>query len=71
MPVLSNSLLKFNQLKTITMNITKAFCLSMALFGAANIQAMENSDSDFIIQQDNTKVNNYQKRRNACSYRKP
>lgn len=69
MPVLSNSLLKFNQLKTITMNITKAFCLSMALFGAANIQAMENSDSDFIIQQDNTKVNNYQTNRPEAAKR--
>ncbi len=35
------------------MNITKAFCLSMALLGTANIQAMESSD--FIIRQDNTK----------------
>ena len=26
------------------MNITKAFCLSMALLGTANIQAMESSD---------------------------
>lgn len=32
------------------MNITKAFCLSMALLGTANIQAMESSD--FIIRQD-------------------
>ena len=51
------------------MNITKAFCLSMALFGAANIQAMENSDSDFIIQQDNTKVNNYQTNRPEAAKR--
>lgn len=52
------------------MNITKAFCLSMALLGTANIQAMESSD--FIIRQDNTKVNNSaRKQRNACSSRKP
>ena len=46
MLVSSNYLPKFNQLKTITMNITKAFCLSMALLGTANIQAMESSDLD-------------------------
>ena len=40
------------------MNITKAFCLSIALFGASNMQAITNSD--FVIQQDNTKINNYQ-----------
>ena len=34
------------------MNITKAFCLSIALFGASNMQAITNSD--FVIQQDNT-----------------
>lgn len=39
------------------MNITKAFCLSIALFGASNMQAITNSD--FVIQQDNTKINNY------------
>ena len=26
------------------MNITKAFCLSIALFGASNMQAITNSD---------------------------
>ena len=51
------------------MNITKAFCLSMALLGTANIQAMESSD--FIIQQDNTKGRTARKQRNACSSRKP
>lgn len=43
------------------MNITKAFCLSIALFGASNMQAITNSD--FVIQQDNTKINNYQTNR--------
>ena len=49
------------------MNITKAFCLSMALLGAANIQAMENSN--FIIRQDNTKVNNYRTNRPEAAKR--
>ena len=40
------------------MNITKAFCLSIALLGASNMQAITNSD--FVIQQDNTQINNYQ-----------
>ena len=49
------------------MNITKAFCLSIALFGASNMQAITNSD--FVIQQDNTKINNYQTNRpEAVSY---
>lgn len=43
------------------MNITKAFCLSIALLGASNMQAITNSD--FVIQQDNTKINNYQTNR--------
>lgn len=50
------------------MNITKAFCLSMALFGAANIQAMGNNDFG-IIRQDNTKINNYQTNRPEASKR--
>ena len=50
------------------MNITKAFCLSMALFGAANIQAMGNNDFG-IIRQDNTKINNYQTNRPEVSKR--
>ena len=54
------------------MNITKAFCLSIALLGASNMQAITNSD--FVIQQDNTKINNYQtnrpKHRNVCLSRK-
>ena len=37
------------------MNITKAFCLSIALLGASNMQAITNSD--FVIQQDNTQIN--------------
>ena len=49
------------------MNITKAFCLSMALLGTANIQAMESSD--FIIRQDNTKVNNYRTNRPEAAKR--
>ena len=55
------------QKKTITMNITKAFCLSIALFGASNMQAITNSD--FVIQQDNTKINNYQTNRPEASKR--
>ena len=47
------------------MNITKAFCLSIALFGASNMQAITNSD--FVIQQDNTKINNYQTNRPEAS----
>ena len=53
------------------MNITKAFCLSIALLGASNMQAITNSD--FVIQQDNTQINNYQtnrKHRNVCLSRK-
>ena len=50
------------------MNITKAFCLSIALFGASNMQAITNSD--FVIQQDNTKINNYQTNRPEASSRK-
>lgn len=49
------------------MNITKAFCLSIALFGASNMQAITNSD--FVIQQDNTKINNYQTNRPEASKR--
>ena len=49
------------------MNVTKTFFISMALLGTANIQAMENSD--FIIRQDNTKVNNYQTNRPEVSKR--
>ena len=49
------------------MNITKAFCLSIALFGASNMQAITNSD--FVIQQDNTKINNYQTNRPETSKR--
>ena len=47
------------------MNITKAFCLSIALLGASNMQAITNSD--FVIQQDNTKINNYQTNRPETS----
>ena len=49
------------------MNITKAFCLSIALLGASNMQAITNSD--FVIQQDNTKINNYQTNRPETSKR--
>ena len=49
------------------MNITKAFCLSIALLGASNMQAITNSD--FVIQQDNTKINNYQTNRPEASKR--
>ena len=49
------------------MNITKAFCLSIALFGASNMQAITNSD--FVIQQDNTQINNYQTNRPEASKR--
>ena len=40
------------------MNITKTLCLCAALSGAAGVQAMENRE--FVTQQDNTRVNNYQ-----------
>lgn len=50
------------------MNITKAFCLSIALLGASNMQAITNSD--FVIQQDNTKSTTIRrtvrKHRNVC-----
>ena len=49
------------------MNITKAFCLSIALLGASNMQAITNSD--FVIQQDNTQINNYQTNRPEASKR--
>jgi len=44
------------------MNITKTLCLCAALSGAAGVQAMENRE--FVTQQDNTRVNNYQTTRN-------
>ena len=49
------------------MNITKAFVSSIALFGASNMQAITNSD--FVIQQDNPKINNYQTNRPEASKR--
>lgn len=54
------------------MNITKTLCLCAALSGAAGVQAMENRE--FVTQQDNTRVNNYQttapKPPSAYSYRR-
>ena len=47
------------------MNITKTLCLCAALSGAAGVQAMENRE--FVTQQDNTRVNNYQTNRIAGS----
>ena len=41
--------------------------MSIALFGASNMQAITNSD--FVIQQDNTKINNYQTNRPEASKR--
>ena len=41
--------------------------MSIGLFGASNMQAITNSD--FVIQQDNTKINNYQTNRPEASKR--
>ena len=49
------------------MNITKTLCLCAALSGAAGVQAMENRE--FVTQQDNTRVNNYQTNRPEASKR--
>ena len=49
------------------MNITKTLCLCAALSGAAGVQAMENRE--FVTQQDNTRVNNYQTNRPETSKR--
>ena len=49
------------------MNITKAIGLSIALFGATSAQAMANSE--IVIQQDNTKINNYRSNRPEAAKR--
>ena len=49
------------------MNITKTLCLCAALSGAAGVQAMETRE--FVTQQDNTRVNNYQTNRPEASKR--
>ena len=49
------------------MNITKTIGLSIALFGATSAQAMANSE--IVIQQDNTKINNYRSNRPEAAKR--
>lgn len=49
------------------MNITKAIGLSIVLFGATSAQAMANSE--IVIQQDNTKINNYRSNRPEAAKR--
>ena len=49
------------------MNITKAIGLSIVLFGATSAQAMANSE--IVIQQDNTKINNYRSNRPEATKR--